>query len=150
MPNFFHDPDVPDTTAVQYFLDFVQNDFLGQIVETGKDPTGHRLIPEERLPAFQAAWAELAPTFQLTRDAVLATSTDLSKVALVGENMKLKRSVIGGVWDRFRDFGGNRLFQRLIRAVDSALQSVFAALGVGEGIAEFKDMLGIAAEEQHD
>jgi hypothetical protein len=126
------------------------HDFLRDLATRKHDPKGGTLFPSELELLIEGAWAEFDGDFDLdgalTKIAGLSAA-DLGAHGLYGKQLVLKLRVIEIWQQRFQQFGGRKVFKKLIDAIDTLLESLLEAAGLDGAIKELKDILSDSVDE---
>jgi hypothetical protein len=148
VPAFIDNPSQNERERIQQFLNDVYR-LLADIVETGQDPKGNRLMSDpDVLREVRAAWAESGQYFESAHNSVAEVpERRLHAHGLYGNQLGAKFTVTGRHWTRFLSKGGGRLFRKLIDVIDDLLDSILQALGASGAISELKDLVKNATDE---
>ncbi|MDT8856692.1 hypothetical protein RNZ50_17005 [Paracoccaceae bacterium Fryx2] len=140
-----------DSRSVLATFVLTVRDFLEEIVRSGTDYFGGQLFDRDLHDEMERPFFEIYPEFERAARAVAGLeAAAIAAHGLSGEQLRFKFSVIGHHNDRFRAIGGVTLFRKLIDALDVLLQSLLSALvpaGIGTGIAEIKDYIGLSTTD---
>lgn len=124
--------------------------FVGAHMESGRDPQGTLVIEEDMLPLLREAWQEFQGhnVLDQAKGRIFEASDQrLFDAGLYGSQLKLKLQTVRKHDERYQRRGGPGPLVKLIRAIDHLLDSLIAAVGVGEGLKELKDILGDNAKD---
>lgn len=136
-----------DRARLAEFLRNTQQ-FISNTVETGTDPNGNYLFYDELRPVMRAAWEEVREHFDRAYGALQEVSDNrLWLHGLTGSQLGFKLGVVNWIGQRYARLDGKSLFRKLIDAIDTLLESILDALGVGGAISEFKDAMRDAVED---
>lgn len=126
-------------SAILMFLRFYK-EFMGNLIESGKDPKGKMLFAYELYPLVVSAWKEMPEHFLHAEKACEEISEErLFSYGLYGNQLKLKLSVIARLKEKYRKNGGKSLLMLLLDGIDNLLGSILGAAGLGDALAEVKD-----------
>ena len=117
-------------------------DFLGEIVETGRDPLGEPLFWPELFEEMRPAWNEVREHFPR----VIQRLGDISpgqifEHGLGGRQLRFKKK------QKCKNCEGKGLLKKIIDILDDLLDSILDAIGGGGAIKEFKDFVKDSVED---
>ncbi|WP_442577552.1 hypothetical protein ACSBOB_18420 [Mesorhizobium sp. ASY16-5R] len=148
-PNFDFTDAGTDIERLDRFLVELEN-FLTDVVKTGEDSRGTKLILKRLMPAMQNAWNAVgeSPANQATarfanlRNRLKDTSSQTREDhGLTGSSLKFKLDVISHWTGVYNLFGGSRWFEKIIDLIDTLFESLIDAVGAGGALAELKDFI---------
>lgn len=117
-------------------------DFLADLVQQKLHPNGDELFHQELVSPLREAWSEAVPQFQIVANETLRlTDPMLGDCGLFGAQLRFKLSVVRFLHRRYLEIPGVGPLRRLIDAIDTLLESILKAVGVGEGVKEIKDYI---------
>ncbi len=114
--------------------------FLSLVLETGEDSKGKFLFIKELHSSLRETWVVVEPYF----DVAIGNSRNVTKDrlvqhGLVGIQLDMKIEIFNFMKRKYKSVGGKSILRRLFDAIDTLLESILAAIGVGGAISEFKD-----------
>jgi hypothetical protein len=122
-------------------------DFLGEIVETGRDPLGEPLFWPELYEEMRPAWNEVREHFpRVIRRLEDISDGQIFEHGLGGRQLRFKLAVIGFFHARYLSVGKGML-KKIIDILDDLLDSILDAIGAGGAIKEFKDFVEDSIED---
>lgn len=139
-------PGPSDHERLQQFICWV-HDFLGDIVEFGRSPTGQEIFAEELLEPMRAAWSDVESDFHRLSNSVADIPPErMREHGLIGSQLKFKLATVTWRWRLFQARGRTPLFRRLLNTIDTLLNSILSAVGSGTAISEIKDAIRDASK----
>ena|SRR3990172_11063084 len=147
MPDFGERPNGRKSISrLLLFLGGVE-EVLSRLVESGRDPLGKPLFIGNVLPQMRAAWAEMPEHFRALRAGVGRLSdTKIRDHGFSPIQLNFKLQVVASWWRRFSENGGRRIALKLLGAIDTVLDSLIDATGLGGAIKEIKDAIAGAID----
>lgn len=123
---------------IKFLIEIKQ--FLSSVLETEKDAKGNFLFFKELHPILKKTWEVVEPYFVLVvNESRNVTKEQLVHHGLIGIQLDLKIEIFDFMKHKYKILGSKSVLRRLFDAIDTLLESILAAIGVGGAISEFKD-----------
>lgn len=109
------------------------------------------LFPPELQEDIGAAWKEFEEDFD--EPGFIAAARDIRTprakwAGLYGAQLRLKLAVVGYWRRKWNASVSTRILKKLLDAIDTVLDSLIAATGLGEALKELKDILGNSVDDE--
>ena len=109
----------------------------------------HRFPPELQ-EDIGAAWKEFEEDFDESR--FVATARDIPSdravwAGLYGAQLRLKLAVVSHWHHKWNSSFSTKILKKLLDAIDTVLDSLIAATGLGEALKELKDILSNSVDD---
>lgn len=116
--------------------------FLGEIVETGTDYHQRPLFIRELFLPMQRAWSEIPPHFERVVKSIAELDDErIDRHGLKGAQLSFKLQAVSRRNRTFVVRGGVTAFHRIIKSIDTLLESILSATSAGTAISEIKDYI---------
>lgn len=123
---------------------------LNYLISSGQDYGRRTLVSADLQQDLRAAWGEVRPQFNSVRSAIDQLSSDkITTHGLSGVQANLKTGLCQKFFSRFVEFGGWKVFKKLLDAIDNFLGSILKSLGIESGIEELKHVLEQSVDDDY-
>lgn len=146
-PQFRVGDDDPHDTLRRFVM--AVHDFLDELVESNRDPTGQTLFLEQLLDAMRRAWQEVRHDehFPRAMNRIRELNEEqLRDHGLYGWQLTFKLAVIRLFHGRYLSVGKG-ILRKLLDIIDGLLKSILDAIGGHGAIAEIKDFIKDSVDE---